>query len=103
MSVQQTPANAQAGPSTAQPNGNIANGSVNDTAAQPNGVSPPVNGTSGVAAANAEEAQMPDMNQLYQARGDEEASRRDKSLAEFLVMLDGYKPLVSCLCETTVG
>ncbi|KAI9636928.1 transcription initiation factor TFIID 23-30kDa subunit-domain-containing protein [Dioszegia hungarica] len=34
------------------------------------------------------------MNQLYQARRDEEAARRDRSLAEFLVMLDGYKPLI---------
>ena len=34
--------------------------------------------------------------QLFNARREEETSRRDRSLAEFLVMLDGYKPLVGC-------
>jgi transcription initiation factor TFIID subunit 10 len=62
---------------------------VNGTSTQAN-----VNGTTPADAAT-EEAAMPDMNQLYQARRDEEAARRDRSLAEFLVMLDGYKPLVS--------
>ncbi|KAK4689381.1 transcription initiation factor TFIID subunit 10, partial [Tremellales sp. Uapishka_1] len=38
--------------------------------------------------------QGPDMTQLFQARKDEEAARRDRSLAEFLVMLDGYKPMI---------
>lgn len=36
-----------------------------------------------------------DMNRLFAARRDEETARRDRSLAEALVMLDGYKPLVS--------
>ena len=31
----------------------------------------------------------------FMARREEEIARRDRSLAEFLVMLDGYKPLVS--------
>ena len=35
-----------------------------------------------------------DMNRLFAARREEETARRDRSLAEFLVMLDGYKPLV---------
>jgi transcription initiation factor TFIID subunit 10 len=79
--------------STVQLNGQSDNPSVNETSGQ----APPatlVNGTSHPAQAG-DEAQMPDMNQLYQARRDEEAARRDRSLAEFLVMLDGYKPLVS--------
>jgi transcription initiation factor TFIID subunit 10 len=37
---------------------------------------------------------------IFAARREEENARRDRSLAEFLVMLDGYKPLVSCgLCD----
>jgi hypothetical protein len=35
-----------------------------------------------------------DLNQLFAARREEELARRDRSLAEFMVMLDGYKPLV---------
>jgi hypothetical protein len=44
----------------------------------------------------------PDMSELFAARRADEAARRDRSLAEFLVMLDGYKPLVSacCLCPS---
>ena len=37
----------------------------------------------------------PDMSQLFMAKREEELARRDRSLAEFLVMLDGYKPVVS--------
>lgn len=37
----------------------------------------------------------PDLTALFAARREEEMARRDRSLAEFLVMLDGYKPLVS--------
>lgn len=36
-----------------------------------------------------------DLNRIFAARREEEMARRDRSLAEFLVMLDGYKPLVS--------
>lgn len=43
------------------------------------------------------------MNQLFAARRDEEMARRDRSLAEFLVMLDGYKPLVSAIKDITDG
>lgn len=39
----------------------------------------------------------PDVSQLFAARREEEIARRDRSLAEFLVMLDGYKPLVNLL------
>lgn len=35
------------------------------------------------------------LSDLFAARREEEIARRDRSLAEFLVMLDGYKPLVS--------
>lgn len=35
-----------------------------------------------------------EMSSVYAARREEEMARRDRSLAEFLVMLDGYKPLV---------
>lgn len=36
----------------------------------------------------------PDLSALFAARREEEMARKDRSLAEFLVMLDGYKPLV---------
>ena len=36
-----------------------------------------------------------DMSRLFMARREEELARRDRSLAEFLIMLDGYKPVVS--------
>ena len=36
-----------------------------------------------------------DVSQVFTAKRDEEQARRDRSLAEFLVMLDGYKPVVS--------
>ncbi|KAL7421039.1 hypothetical protein Q5752_003923 [Cryptotrichosporon argae] len=35
-----------------------------------------------------------DVPQAFAARREEELARRDRSLAEFLVMLDGYKPLI---------
>ncbi|WVF65378.1 hypothetical protein IAT40_000105 [Kwoniella sp. CBS 6097] len=34
------------------------------------------------------------LSELFAAKRDEETARRDRSLAEFLVMLDGYKPLI---------
>lgn len=39
----------------------------------------------------------PDLAALFAQRREEELAKRDKSLAEFLVMLDGYKPLVRFL------
>ena len=36
-----------------------------------------------------------DISQVFIAKREEEQARRDRSLAEFLVMLDGYKPVVS--------
>jgi transcription initiation factor TFIID subunit 10 len=37
-----------------------------------------------------------DPSQVLATRREEEAARKDRSLAEFLLMLDGYKPMVSC-------
>ena len=35
-----------------------------------------------------------ELTKLFTARREEDMARRDRTLAEFLVMLDGYKPLV---------
>jgi len=35
-----------------------------------------------------------DLTKLFTAKREEDMARRDRTLAEFLVMLDGYKPLV---------
>jgi transcription initiation factor TFIID subunit 10 len=35
-----------------------------------------------------------ELNKLFTAKREEDMARRDRTLAEFLVMLDGYKPLV---------
>lgn len=82
---------AEAGPSTtpAEPS-NPPNGDV-----EMNGSTPPnePNGDQDPKTAEAE-ADEPDLSQLFAARREEELARRDRSLAEFLVMLDGYKPLV---------
>lgn len=43
-----------------------------------------------------ESSKGPDLSSIFTARREEEIARKDRSLAEFLVMLDGYKPLVSC-------
>ena len=78
--------NGTAGPSTPQ-NGQ-SNGDVKmngDTPAKPN--------------PDKEDVE-PDMSALFAARREEEMSRKDRSLAEFLVMLDGYKPLVSDAMRT---
>lgn len=37
-----------------------------------------------------------ELTKLFTAKREEDMARRDRTLAEFLVMLDGYKPLV-CL------
>lgn len=82
---------AEAGPSTtpAEPS-NPPNGDV-----EMNGSTPPnePNGDQEPKTTDAE-ADEPDLSQLFAARREEELARRDRSLAEFLVMLDGYKPLV---------
>ena len=37
-----------------------------------------------------------ELTKMFTAKREEDMARRDRTLAEFLVMLDGYKPLV-CL------
>lgn len=76
-------AQGEAGPSrpVAETNGN---GAVNGTAAP-----------TAPAATNGDAASpLHDLHDIYAARRAEEIARRDRSLAEFLTMLDGYKPLV---------
>lgn len=74
--------NAQAGPST-PPRHTQTNGDIQ----MKGGLSPKP--------ANANGEAGPDMSNLFMAKREEELARRDRSLAEFLVMLDGYKPVVS--------
>lgn len=67
------------------------------TQTQPNGnASAIANPSAGGPAGNGEASATggPDVAQMFAARREEELARRDRSLAEFLVMLDGYKPLV---------
>lgn len=75
-----------------------ANNTAATTPGAANASQQPGSGQPGASAA----ASAPDMNQLFSARRDEEMARRDRSLAEFLVMLDGYKPLVSSHAHTIV-
>lgn len=69
----------------------------------PNGSIPPKNSDSAAAPATANGSgdkpanEGPDPAHMFAARREEELARRDRSLAEFLLMLDGYEPLVSCL------
>ncbi|ORX39303.1 transcription initiation factor TFIID 23-30kDa subunit-domain-containing protein [Kockovaella imperatae] len=77
-----TPVNKPAGDGDVQMNGTA------------NGTAPPVNGTAeGGEGSGPAEGQV-DNAQLFAERRAEELARRDRSLAEFLVMLDGYKPLI---------
>nr|XP_018259363.1 uncharacterized protein I303_08291 [Kwoniella dejecticola CBS 10117]OBR81521.1 hypothetical protein I303_08291 [Kwoniella dejecticola CBS 10117] len=41
-----------------------------------------------------EEDTRPDLTELFAAKREEELARRDRSLVDFLSMLDGYKPLI---------
>jgi transcription initiation factor TFIID subunit 10 len=43
-----------------------------------------------------------DSSSAFAARRAEETARRDRSLAEFLVMLDGYKPLVGWTAKPSI-
>jgi hypothetical protein len=73
------------------------------TAPQPQ-AQPPPNGsattsTNGNNATGDDSKDAPDqsdveLTKLFTARREEDMARRDRTLAEFLVMLDGYKPLV---------
>ena len=74
--------NAQAGPSSPTNRGDVQ-----------------MNGTNGTSEPKAPSG--PDTSQLFAARREEELARRDRSLADLLLMLDGYKPLVglSGVCQ----
>jgi transcription initiation factor TFIID subunit 10 len=74
--------NAQAGSSTANGNTN-----VNGTASQVTAVEPREN-------KETQEETEEELARLFTAKREEDMARRDRTLAEFLVMLDGYKPLV---------
>lgn len=52
------------------------------------------NASTSAAAATQTEPQPSNQDTFWAARREEEIARRDRSLAELLVMLDGYKPLV---------
>ncbi|WVQ63722.1 uncharacterized protein L199_001875 [Kwoniella botswanensis] len=93
--------NAEAGPSS--PRNNVpsqsedvimANGET--TEADTNVDQSKANGTMDKPNANAveEEDTRPDLTELFAARRAEELERRDRSLVDFLKMLDGYKPLI---------
>ena len=60
-----------------------------------NGITVPGGSTNGIGANGSSAEQITDLNAMFAARREEEMARRDRSLAEFLVMLDGYKPMVS--------
>jgi hypothetical protein len=73
--------NAQGGSSSSAPNG-LANGSTATVVEREK---------------ENKEAQEPteeELARLFTAKREEDMARRDRTLAEFLVMLDGYKPLV---------
>jgi hypothetical protein len=100
---------AEAGPSTPrQPtassvihaNGHSANGvNVNGN---DNGASS-ANVVAGNSTQKPDEAENVNLETLFAARREEEMTRRDRSLAEFLVLLDGYKPLVSNFRYSNLG
>ncbi|KJE05633.1 transcription initiation factor TFIID subunit 10 [Cryptococcus gattii NT-10] len=55
---------------------------------------PTGNASTSAPAATQTEAQPSSQDSFWAARREEEIARRDRSLAELLVMLDGYKPLI---------
>lgn len=82
--------NADAGPSTPLPRVSAnahGNGSGDPSGFNASGPAPPEVGQ--------DDGDDTDVSQAFAQRREEELARRDRSLAEFLVMLDGYKPLVS--------
>ncbi|OCF56282.1 hypothetical protein L486_06223 [Kwoniella mangroviensis CBS 10435] len=93
--------NAEAGPSSPRNNGPsqsedvvMTNGET--TEADTNVDQSKADGTMDEPNANAleEEDTRPDLTELFAARRAEELERRDRSLVDFLKMLDGYKPLI---------
>jgi len=85
----------QAGPSatTAQQSQPQPNGTTTATTSNTNG-----NNAPGDENKEAQDQSDIELTKLFTARREEDMARRDRTLAEFLVMLDGYKPLVQ-LCS----
>ncbi|WWD21399.1 hypothetical protein CI109_105884 [Kwoniella shandongensis] len=81
--------NAEAGPSTSTPNPPT----TTLPSVPPQSADIVMNGESEPLRPNGESSG-PDVTQMFAAKREEEMARRDRSLAEFLVMLDDYKPLV---------
>jgi transcription initiation factor TFIID subunit 10 len=81
----------------------VASSSTATDATKINGATPAQNANN--SATNDENKEVQDqsdveLTKLFTAKREEDMARRDRTLAEFLVMLDGYKPLV-CLFLTT--
>ena len=98
----QTQAQGSAGPSAAptqqpqpQPNGTTIATTSN---ANPNG-----NNAPGDENKEAQDQSDIELTKLFTARREEDMARRDRTLAEFLVMLDGYKPLVYLCPRSRLG
>lgn len=96
-------------PATSPPTQPLSNGTANGDSTRQNGTDAhagPSTGTmnGGMASANntqgPSDPETPDMHAMLAQRREEEMARRDRSLAEFLVMLDGYKPLVSIVPDS---
>ena len=76
-----------------------ASSSTASDATKVNGTAPAQNGNNNATNDENKEAQDQsdiELTKLFTAKREEDMARRDRTLAEFLVMLDGYKPLV-CL------
>lgn len=98
-----------------QPAQTQAQGSVGPSAApqqpqpQPNGTTTATtsntNGNNAPGDENKEAQDQSDieLTKLFTARREEDMARRDRTLAEFLVMLDGYKPLVYLCPRSRLG
>jgi transcription initiation factor TFIID subunit 10 len=77
----------------------VASSSTASDATKVNGTAPAQNGNNNATTDENKEAQDQsdiELTKLFTAKREEDMARRDRTLAEFLVMLDGYKPLV-CL------
>ncbi|WVQ93048.1 hypothetical protein IAU59_000112 [Kwoniella sp. CBS 9459] len=87
------PATASAQPAGPETNGGIGieNGGE-DT--RPGVVAVEADGGDADEDGEGEEDSKMNLSELFAAKREEEMDRRDRSLAEFLVMLDGYKPLI---------
>ena len=76
-------------------NATNGNGNANVNAAANGSTTQSASGTAGGTASEVNgEIEASENARLFAARREEELTRRDRSLAEFLVILDGYKPLV---------